>query len=114
METIKNTNTIKESDSQDSSMYENDLYWWWRRKKVDMCKEKQYYRCTRLPAYQIRMFLTPRYRSFVCAGCIPVTKELSDIVKHQEESIVERLRRDVTACESIVKSLEINLKSKVE
>ena len=38
----------------------------------------------------------------------------SDIVKHQEESIVERLRRDVTACESIVKYLEINLKSKVE
>ena len=31
-----------------------------------------------------------------------------------EESIIERLRRDVTACESIVKSLEINLKPKVE
>ena len=66
------------------------------------CKEKQHYRCTGLPVYQIWMFLTPRYRSFVCVSCVPVTEELSDIVAYQEESIVEHLRRDVTSCENIV------------
>ena len=39
-------------------------------------------------------------------NCIPVSEELSNILAQQEESVNDRLRRDVRACESIFKSLE--------
>ena len=46
------------------------------------CKQDQHYRCTGLPAYQIRMFMTKKYRSFVCVNCVPVTDELKEIVAY--------------------------------
>ena len=59
------------------------------------------------------MFLTKKYRKCVCINCIPVSWELQIILSRQEESIIDRLRRDVKACESesesIVKSIENKL-----
>ena len=65
-------------------MYENKL-------TNAKCKQKQHYRCTGLPTYQIRMFLTKKYRSFVCINCIPVSEELQIIVSRQEEGIVKSI-----------------------
>ena len=73
------------------------------------CKQKQHYYCTGLPTYQIRMFITKKYRSFVCINCIPVSEELQIIVSRQEEGIIGHLRRDVKVCESTVKSIKIKL-----
>ena len=56
-----------------------------------------------------KCFVHQDTESFVCGRCVTVTKELSDIVAQQEEGIEERLRRSVTACENIVKSLENKL-----
>ena len=41
--------------------------------------------------------------------CIPVSKELSNILAQQEENVDHRLRCGVKACESIVKFLESKL-----
>ena len=55
------------------------------------------------------MFITKKYRSFVCINCIPVSEELQIIVSCQEEGIIGRLRRNVKVCESTVKSIKIKL-----
>ena len=73
--------------------------------KCVRCRKEQHFRCTGLPAYQVQMFLTKRYRSFVCVNCVSVSEELTGIVAYQEETIVGSLKRDVKACQTIVKSL---------
>ena len=44
--------------------------------------------------------MTKKYRSFVCFNCVPVKEELKEIVTYQEENIVDRIKRDVKACEA--------------
>lgn len=51
------------------------------------CKSKYHYRCTALPAYQIAMFLTSRYRKFECEKCVDVSDTLLDKCRRDDSSL---------------------------
>ena len=44
------------------------------------CKRHVHYRCTRLPDYQIQLFLTKKYRKYVCENCIEVPEYLVELL----------------------------------
>lgn len=56
------------------------------------CGGKFHYRCTRLPAYQVALYLTRGHRSYRCASCVKVKSELVAICcsnKELEKSLAD-------------------------
>ena len=51
------------------------------------CKRQVHYRCTKLPAYQIHLFLVKGYRKFVCTNCIEVPKYLAELLTSCDMSV---------------------------
>ena len=70
--------------------------------KCTKCLKKKHYKCTNLPAYQISQFLTKGYRGYVCNQCITIPTELEMILVSQEESMTEKLKREIIGCENII------------
>ena len=77
--------------------YEND-----RKIKCVKCKRLVHFVCTKLPLYQLRLFFTRNYRSFVCENCVEIPEEFRTNYSNQEESIVNQYKREVKACENII------------
>ena len=80
------------------------------------CKRLVHYKCTQLPVYQVQLFLTKGYRKFICVNCIDVPKYLMEILadnqaretSNKDKGELSRLKREVTACENIIKVHEEN------
>ena len=76
--------------------------------KCSACDRSVHYRCTGLPHYMIEFF-TKKYGGNNASGtvdCIVVPKEVKEATGHCENHIntIFHLRRDVSACESLVKA----------
>ena len=81
--------------------------------KCDKCARKVHYRCTRLPAYQIQLFIssTTKQYQFQCEKCVTVEQKLLELVPNRERSHpslktereMESLRRDIKGCENVIK-----------
>ena len=71
--------------------------------KCSKCKRAVHFRCTKLPFYQLRLFFTKSYRTYVCVNCGTVPEEFQKFCQNQEENLFEQLKREVDACENIIK-----------
>ena len=67
------------------------------------CTRKVHYVCSQLPAYQIQLCLTSKSRSFQCQNCVKVPEELKKKCLREEQEKIERLEKEVAACENIIK-----------
>ena len=81
------------------------------RLRCESCGRKVHYRCTLLPTYQIQV-LKKRTMKFVCINCVNVSKQLQEVIDTQDVpfSIVSRdkeeikkLRKELSACENLLK-----------
>ena len=63
---------------------------------------KKKHKCTGLPLYQVSQFLTKGYRGFVCSQCVHVPADLEMLFLAQEETMVEKLKREIYGCENII------------
>ena len=70
--------------------------------KCVKCLKKKHYKCTGLPLYQVSQFLTKGYRGFICSQCVQVPSELEMLFITQEETMMEKLKREVSGCENII------------
>ena len=48
------------------------------------CKRLVHYGCTSLPTYQLQLFLTKRYRKFICCKCLEIPSYLQAISLNQD------------------------------
>ena len=71
--------------------------------KCTKCKRAVHYLCTKLPMYQLRLFFTKNYRGYICINCVKVPDEFQETFKKQEENLIEQYKREVSACENIIK-----------
>lgn len=46
-----------------------------------VCNRSVHYRCTKLPLYQLQLFVKRRIRSFTCVNCVEITKDLARKMK---------------------------------
>ena len=67
------------------------------------CTREVHYICSELPPYQIQLCLTSKSRSFQCQNCVKVPEEIKQKCLHQEKHKIEKLEKEVTACENIIK-----------
>ena len=65
---------------QDEDIYKLECY---------DCKRRVHYKCTKLPAFQVQLFLTKHYRRFVCVNCIDVPEYLSDLMPSGQVDVIE-------------------------
>ena len=78
-----------------------------------------HYRCTRLPAYQIQVFINKRISKYECQNCVEVDQKLLDLVPPKErhhpslktEKEIEGLRLNIKCCEK-QKTLQTTIKNK--
>ena len=79
--------------------------------KCYKCKRRVHYRCTRLPAYQIQVFINKRIYKYECQNCVEVDQKLLDLVPPKErhhpslktEKEIEGLRLNIKCCENVIK-----------
>ena len=82
------------------------------------CKRYVHYKCSRIPAYVIQMFLEKKYRHFACINCMDVSKEIANIMdksiglneSKEIEELTETLRK--VSIENESKQMEQNMKAK--
>ena len=70
--------------------------------KCVKCKREVHYVCTNLPLYQLRLFFTKNYRSFVCVNCVEIPEDFKTTYNNQEETILNHYKREIKACENII------------
>ena len=73
-----------------------------RKIKCVKCKREVHFVCTKLPLYQLRLFFTKNYRSFICINCVEIPEEFKIKYATQKESIISQCQREVRACENII------------
>ena len=75
------------------------------------CKITTHFACTRLPAYQLSMFMTKRYRQYVCKTCYGEVHEdyTKDSYEKECESFEEELTAEIEGLEEKVESLNQRL-----
>ena len=77
----------------------------------EKCKRKVHYRCTKLPAYQIQTIIGIRSQKYYCQNCVKVSKQLLELVPNKPKPLpsikltneIEKLKREVEGCESLIK-----------
>ena len=52
--------------------------------------------------YQLRLFFTKIYRGYICINWVKVPEEFQETFKKQEENLIEKYKREVSACENII------------
>ena len=80
------------------------------------CRRRVHYKCTRFSAYQIHVIKTNRTNIYYCSNCVIVPRKLLDLVPLQNHSLsvsnskkeINRLRREIEACEALIKNHESN------
>ena len=77
--------------------------------QCNACNRYVHYRCTGLPPYMIEFFIRKfggKQRKWCCQKCIVVPKEVKEAVSYDENhsNTVEHLRKDIDACEGLVKA----------
>ena len=77
--------------------------------KCNTCGRSVHYRCTGLPPYMIEFFVRRfggKQRKWCCQNCISASKEVKEAVSIDYDSTndVTHLRRDIAACENLVKA----------
>ena len=81
------------------------------------CQRFVHYVCSDLPDYQIQLCLLYKARSFQCRNCVQLSSELIDRIKSNEKLKIDALRKEIKACENIMKVQEeeiIKIKDKKE
>lgn len=89
------------------------------------CKRSVHYRCCLLPAFAIQTIEENRLQKFICINCVEVPTKLLELVPKKEkaqpslqtQNEMKRLRREIDACEGIIKSsreFEDHLKKQLE
>ena len=76
------------------------------------CQRYVHYVCSDLPDYQIQLCLLYKARSFQCRNCVQLSSELIDRIKSNETSKIDALRKEIKACENIMKAQEEEIKIK--
>ena len=87
--------------------------------KCYKCQRRVHYRCTRLPAYQIQVFINKRIYKYECQNCIEVDQKLLDLVPPKErhhpslktEKEIEGLRLNIKCCENVIKQQKAKQKT---
>lgn len=74
-----------------------------RKIKCAKCKRQVHFVCTNLPIYQLSLFFSKNYRSFICVNCVEIPKEFRANYNNQEENMINQFKREVKACENIIK-----------
>lgn len=77
--------------------------------KCHTCDRSVHYRCTGLPPYMIEFFARKfggKQRKWSCQNCIQVSKEVKEATIHDSSyaSTISHLRKDVSACEGLIKA----------
>ena len=72
--------------------------------QCSQCDRLFHYTCTRLPLYQINLFLTKGYRRYLCANCTEVLPHINDFMASMQEL--------PTASVSITNAVDINSNDK--
>ena len=67
------------------------------------CTREVHYACSKLPLYQIQLCLTSKSRSFQCQNCVKVPELLREKFHHEEKGKLEKLEKEIAACENIIK-----------
>ena len=70
--------------------------------KCGKCKRSVHFACTNLPIYQLRLFFTKNYRSYICANCVYVPPEFQERFNNQREMINDHYKKEIRACENII------------
>ena len=76
------------------------------------CKKTLHYQCSKLPAYQVSLFLSQTYKKkFVCESCVEVPESLtekctSSISNEKQNDESDRLREEVESKCKLITSLE--------
>ena len=99
MESLNDSNNQFPLCTETSCTEEDDE----RMIKCSKCKRAVRFMCTKLPFYQLRLFFTKSYRAYVCVNCVTVPEEFQKLCKNQEENLFEQLKKEVGACENIIK-----------
>ena len=88
--------------SEDST--ENDVL------QCRKCKRLVHYVCSDLPDYQIQICLNFKTRSFQCRNCVQISENLKDRINSNHETKIGELRKEIVACENIIKAQEMQIK----
>ena len=99
MESLDESNNNNQVCTESFCMDDDDS----RTIKCTKCKRAVHYLCTKLPMYQLRLFFTKNYRGYICINCVKVPDEFQETFKKQEENLIEQYKREVSACENIIK-----------
>ena len=70
-----------------------------------------HYKCTQLPPYMLQAFIAKRIKKYYfCKSCVVVPKKLKEdfYPQSKEQDEIERLRREVSRCENLIKVAEEN------
>ena len=76
------------------------------------CKRLVHYVCSDLPDYQIQICLNFKSRSFQCRNCVQISANLRDRINSNHESKIGKLRKEIIACENIIKAQEAQITQK--
>ena len=79
--------------------------------KCSKCNQYIHYQCTRLPTYQLSLFLTKNYRNFQCEKCVVVPKSLQE--SHKETNF-ERFRTNEKILKETIKRLQAEMEEQEE
>ena len=77
------------------------------------CKRVVHYGCSGLPAYQIQLCLTFKTRCFQCQNCVNILPEIQEKVERGRKSKIEKLEREIKACENIIKAQREQIDGKI-
>ena len=78
------------------------------------CKRAVHYACSGLPAYQIQLCLTFKARCFQCQNCVRILPEIQEKVEKGIKTKIEKLEREIKACENIIKAQKEQIDEKIK
>ena len=78
------------------------------------CKRAVHYACSGLPAYQIQLCLTFKARCFQCQNCVKILPEIKEKVEKGIKNKIEKLEREIKACENIIKAQREQIDKKIK
>ena len=74
---------ITKSCTSEECITDEDQY----KLECAICLRHVHYRCTQLPVFQIQLFLTKKYRKFMCGNCVQVPDYLKEILPKPEKQV---------------------------
>lgn len=86
------------------------------------CERYVHYHCTNMPAYMIEYFIKKtagKRKKWLCIMCIHVSSEIAEATKRpnterKQREIIEKLRREVAACDNVAKAQQDKIRQQKE